>query len=598
MQRIIHWLEEGRGRQLVLGLGVCVGIVFFSLYLSYKRYRGPDAEVIFEQAVMAKSLAEGDGFSTLIRYPQAIAVLEAGDEWRFNRDEASPEIYNAPLYALILAGGLAILPESVIEWIWEAPDIKAYNADFYLLAVNLLLFWISCRLLWLLAFRLFNRRTAWVSLAAYFFSVSVWETVLAVSGLPLLSVLILSLMLVLQRLEVLRLKGVAGRFRTLAAFTFLAGLLSGLLFLTDYTSALLLIPVLTYFIVNMRGVLRWTAPLLLIVGFLLVSAPWMVRNLALTQSPVGLAWQEVGLRSGDPTASPGEARTRLQAEAPVVSLRKTVNKGLDGIKEVLRESVWSGGALLFASFFVAGLFYRFRESSTNTIRWLAGAIIAVLLLGQPFFDDGEGVRLPAAYLAPLIILFGSGFFLILLESTARRTPLERMGLITILLLFQALPLAHLALEPARGTYYAYPPYSPRLMHLMKTGLKEKFFPNFGLMADVPAGVAWYAQEPVWAQPVQYRDFDEILAYQPIGALYLSPEVLDRPFFGELLQEGGKRSWDDPRRNFSWGAVYAALPSDPLPRFFPLQKSLRIWDNTFVLMDLRALAPVVNKSVEN
>lgn len=598
MQRIIHWLEEGEGRRFVIGFGVCVGIVFFSLYLSYKRYRGPDAEAIFEQALVARSLAEGNGFSTPVRYPQAIAALEANDVWAFDQDQASPEIYQAPLYAIVLAAGLKVLPESVDNWIWEAPDFYAYNADFYLLAINLLLFWTSCGLLWVLAARLLNRRTAWVSLIAYFFSVSVWEGILGVSGLPLLSALVLALILVLHQMEVIRLKGVGGHSKSFLGLSLAAGLIAGLLFLTDYTTALLLVPVLVYLCLNLRGVQRWLSPVLLVVGFLIVSSPWMVRNMSLTGSPVGLAWQEIGLRSGDPTASPREIRTRLEAEAAPVSLRKAVNKGLSGIKENLRESVWSGGALVFAGFFFAGFFYRFRDSATNHIRWLAAAIIAVLLLGRPFFDDGEGLRLPAAYLAPLIILFGVGFFLILLESTAQRTKLERIGLIAILLLVQALPLSHLVLEPARGAYYAYPPYSPRLMHLMKTGLKDKFFQNFGLMADVPAGVAWYAQEAVWAQPEQYRDFDGILAYQPIGALYLSPEVLDRPFFGELLQIGGKRSWDDPRRNFSWGAVYATLSSGQVPSFFPLQKSLRIWDNTIVLMDVRALAPVDNKPAEN
>ncbi|WOO39744.1 hypothetical protein [Rubellicoccus peritrichatus] len=598
MQRIIHWLEEGQGRRFVIAAGVCIGIVFFSLYLSYKRYRGPDAEAIFEQALVAKSLAEGAGFSTPVRYPQAVAVLEANEVWSFEQDALSPELYQAPLYSIVLAGGLKVLPESLTAWLWEAPDFFAYHADFYLLAINLLLFWTSCGLLWVLAFRLFNRRTAWVSLAAYFFSVSVWEGVLGVSGLPLLSTLILALILVLQSLETLRLKGISAHLKWFAVLSLSAGLISGLLFLSDYTAALLLIPALIYFVIKLHGTQRWIAPLLLLVGFLIVSMPWMARNIALTGSPVGLAWQEIGLRSGDPTASPREIRTRLDNEAPAVSLRKAVNKGLNGIKETLREGVWSGGALLFAGFFFASFFYRFKITSTNNVRWLATGVIAMLLLGQPFLDDGEGLRLPAAYLTPLIILFGAGFFLILLESTAQRTQLERLGLIVILLLVQALPLSHLVLEPSRGAYYAYPPYSPRLMHLMKAGLKDKFFPNFGLMADVPAGVAWYSQEPVWAQPEQYRDMDGILAYQPIGALYLSPEVLDRPFFGELLQEGGKRSWDDPRRNFSWGAVYATLPSGQVPSFFPLQKSLRIWDNTFVLMDVRALAPVLNESAEN
>ncbi len=584
MQKLIHWLEEGKGRAVMGWVLAALFIVGFSIYLSHRRYTGPADEGTFTQALVAVSLVDGNGFSTPVRTPQVVAFLEAHDV-PFDPEEPLPELYHAPLYPLVLAGALAVLPEDFRAWLWEAPGLAAFRADFFLLAVNLLLFWLSCALLWLLARMLFNLRSAWVALGGYLLSVSVWEGVLGVTGLPLLVVLLLALLLVLNSVERRRREG----RKALGALA-LAGALCGLLFLSDYTAGLVALPVAGYLLWAFQKGGRGIAVGLLALGFFVISGPWMAREVALAGSPVGLAWQEVALRDGDPTASPHEVRNAMSAELPPLSLRKTINKGLDGLKGNLRSGLWTGGALVFAAFFVAGLFYRFKDPATDALRWLAAAIVVMLLLGQPFLDNGLGERLPTQWVAPLIIVFGAGFFLILIESTAQRSELERHGLVAIVLLLQGLPLAHLVLEPPSRAYYAYPPYSPRLMHLMKTGLQNKFYAGFGLMADVPAGVAWYSGEYVWAQPAQYRDFDAVLQRQPIGALYLSPAVLDRPFFAELLQDGGKRAWDDPRRNFSWGAVYAGLPGRTTPSFLPLQKTLRIWDNTYVLMDVRALRP--------
>ena len=54
--------------------------------------------------------------------------------------------------------------------------------------------------------------------------------------------------------------------------------------------------------------------------------------------------------------------------------------------------------------------------------------------------------------------------------------------------------------------------------------------RFGVMADVPAGVAWYSDHRVWAQPARLHDFYAITLEQSIGELLLTPKTLDRPFF--------------------------------------------------------------------
>ena len=538
MQKVVHWLEEGSGKRVILITGVLVGILFFSIFLSYKRYRGPSEELVFEQALMGRSLAEGKGFSTPVLYPQAVAYLNENGG-AYGGDANIPELYHAPLYSMVLAAGLWVLPQSTSAWLWATPEFAGFHADLYLLAVNLIFFWLCCGLVWWLSNCLFKQQVAWISLAAYVFSISVWEGVLGVNGYMIMSLLVLLLVLLIYYTEKSRASGLpfalAKSLWKIAAMAVVVALM----FLTEYTAILVLFPVLAYLTWALRGGLRWAGLAVYLLVFCVVISPWLVRNIAVSSSPVGLAWQNIALREGDPTAEPSAMRRSFSADTATISIRKTINKGLDGIKNNFRTHLWSSGALLFTAFFVAGLFYRFQNEVTNVVRWFVALLVLTLLLGQPFIDSGMLAFSAVVYLAPLVMILGVGFFLILLESTKRRTEFERYGLIAIVLLVNTLPLTHWLLEPSRGIYYSYPPYSPRLMHLAKTGLKDKFYPKFGLMADVPGGVAWYSQQTVWAQPIQYRDFDKVLDLQAIGALYLSPDVLDRPFFGKLLQEGGE-----------------------------------------------------------
>jgi hypothetical protein len=68
-----------------------------------------------------------------------------------------------------------------------------------------------------------------------------------------------------------------------------------------------------------------------------------------------------------------------------------------------------------------------------------------------------------------------------------------------LLGLQAVPLWHDVMEPRR-LHFHYPPYFPGLFMGMSRDLEMRGVGGrFGLMADVPAGVAWYGDHRVWAQ---------------------------------------------------------------------------------------------------
>ena len=61
-----------------------------------------------------------------------------------------------------------------------------FNADYYVLVINLIFFWISCLLVYFLGRRLYSPRAGLISLFGVLFSVGLWDQVMAVTGISIL----------------------------------------------------------------------------------------------------------------------------------------------------------------------------------------------------------------------------------------------------------------------------------------------------------------------------------------------------------------------------------------------------------------------------
>ncbi|MDQ5978312.1 MAG: hypothetical protein QG602_1286, partial [Verrucomicrobiota bacterium] len=148
-------MEHGRGARWMLLAVVLVGALLLSTIYSWKQFHGIPTEFAMQQAVLARQLARGEGFTTLVNYPQTYAVLDARGT-AFDDKRAYPELHHAPLYAMVLAGAFAVLPESVWQKQPSPPD--GWGPDYVVLVVNVLLFWLAVWLVWRLARRLFDTR--------------------------------------------------------------------------------------------------------------------------------------------------------------------------------------------------------------------------------------------------------------------------------------------------------------------------------------------------------------------------------------------------------------------------------------------------------
>jgi hypothetical protein len=578
-QELIHWLERGGGSRWVgFGALFCTALAI-TLVVSWRQFHGAASEATLAQADLGRQIASGAGFTTRVNYPQAVAYLgERGVH--FDPAVPYPEVYQAPLYAMTIAGALRLLPHSLRASLFAAAPAPPYGyaADYFLLVLNLVLFWVALWLAFDLGRRLFGAAPGWLAAIALFVSVPVWQQVVAVNGTALMMVLALGAFHAWWRVES------AADARGASVALSALGLLCGALFLSEYSAGVLVL-VAAAGAAHRFGAARWRALGLLAAGFAVIAAPWVVRNLEVTGIPVGLAVQNLALKYGDATAEPSVIHATLAARLPPIELNKVANKVLGGMQDAVRSRVWSGGAMWFAAFFAASWLYVFKSAPVNRLRWLFAISLLALVASQATFNSGDSERQAVVWLSPLIIVFGAGFFFVLLSSNAALGAWPR-SCAAVLIAMQAIPLAHDALDP-HWLHFQYPPYFPQLFQGMRRQLDASDAGGrYGLMADVPAGLAWYGQTRVWAQPATLRDFYAVQVEQPTGELLLTPRTLDRPFFSDLNAKSKAPSFltDSIPRIGEWGEVYGGLLTGNFPRGFPLSTPRKVTEDLYVLFN--------------
>lgn len=567
-QTWIHWLEQGGGARWLTRAALLLGLLVLSGVVAFKQFRGPRSEETLRQAVVARSLAGGGGYATPVQFPQAHELLKRRG-FAENGAAGTPELYQPPGYATVLAAAFASLPDATLAKLFAnvPPPPGGFGGDYLLLAVNGVLLWLAAFQAWQLGRALFDPAAGLIAAIALLVSVGAWEHTVAVDGTPLAMVLVLAVFEAARR-------ALVAESRRATAWWLFSGCVASAYFLTDYTAAVL-VPLLAVCAWR-RG--RIPAAAAVLAGALVVAAPWVVRNISLTGHLVGLAAQDLALRADDPTADPEVVRGTFSAASPAVSLNKVGNKTLTALRDALQKGLWSSGGLFLTAFFVTGWLYRFRRDEANELRALATAGLLALVLAQGACNSGEGERQATAVLAPVVILFGAGFFGVLVSSSNRLAAHPRLAMAGLLVL-QGIPLVHGLLEPRRA-HFSYPPYYPALFQEVAGELNGRGGSEPAWMADVPAGAAWYSGREVWAQPATLRDFFAIHADTPLSALVLTPHTLNRSYFGDLSRRRG----DEPSRFGDWADLYQALARGQVPARFPLARVQKVSDDTYVLLD--------------
>jgi len=586
-QEFIHSLEEGKGAKLVRSLVLLLLLAGFALIYHLNFTRNFTAPEAMDAAQLARNISEGNGFKTQFIRPLAVDMLrQTGNVPDKELKTSFPDITHPPLYPLLLAAWMKVLPfEFGIDP--EKQDFKRYQPEVLIQLLNQLLFFLVLLQVFRLGEKLFDNAVAWCSALVFLGAELYWQ--LSVSGLSTMLVLVLFLALAkaLVWFEEAANVGLGVKGKSSSWFSMMAlwvGILVGMGFMTSYAFGLVMLPVVV-FLVRFGGRFRGRALLFSLLAFVLVSMPWLVRNLNLSGNLFGTSglalYAQTAVFPGDtiertlfhqPSESAAEGGREEDDFKPGVAKRVGFWEIAEKLSRNLRHLLlaelpkFSGG--WFAVICLIGMVVPFRNPRLHRFRFFLLMTLAVFALGQALgrthLSDAETIMVELAdethrlggfaevapnlsdenllaIVGPVSFLFGAGLFFSLLDQWKVTLPEMRLAGGGVLVLASALPLL-LGFVLAKPYPVAYPPYYPPQIQFLKSvpaehGLQE-LKPDDLLMSDLPWAVAWYGGQdsmwlPITVQPAFYTLNDE---FRPVRALYFTEMTTDQRYVSRVFAD--------------------------------------------------------------
>ena len=591
VQDIIHRLDVGSGRRYFrVGLTVLALLTAVGGY-NLRAFRNMSSQEAMDAAQLARNLSEGKGYTTLFIRPLSIHLLKKINARNPGADSDSdlarlkgmhPDLANPPVYPVLLAGLMKVLPFDYMlpakpKPFWTSDGhFYRYQPDFLIGLFNQALFLATILSFYSLARRLFDPAVAWLSAILIMATELFWHFTVSGQSTNLLmlifSGLVWCLVLIEQEGRTLQ-GGRGGPF----AFAALAGACVGLGMLTRYSFGWLMIPVLA-FLVLFSGPRRVLLMLVALIVFAGVVAPWVVRNMNLSGTPFGTATYAVLETT---IIYPGNKLQRtLDPSFGSMSLLPFWFKLLANVRQIVQNELPRLGGSWLSAFFLVGLLLGFRNPALARLRYFVLFCLPVLIIVQALghthlSEDSPEINSENLLIivAPLVLVYGVGFFFLLLDQINLPVAELRYAVIFFFSLAISLPMILMFLPP-KISPIAYPPYNPAVIQFVAGWMK----PAELTMSDVPWAMAWYGQrQSVWltlkaspdaTDPTTHEDFLAINDFQkPIAALYLTPRTMDARFFSEWVSAG----------ELSWGSfILEGLVKKELPPTFPLHKMMRGW----------------------
>lgn len=596
LQELIHKFEVGEGAGWLRSLLGAVALLALAVIYDLREFKNFNSPEAMDIAQLSRNIAEGEGYTTHCirplsahllqqRYRENLKDLPPGGTTSTNHaglgadptflHSPHPDISNPPLYPILLAGLMKVAP-----FRYDIPANAAfytYQPELVIGLFNQVLFLLAAIQLYRLAKRLFDGSVALISTLLFVGGELFWR--FSISGLStmLLINLFLALAGVLARLD----EAARTPDRPLRASMFLAalaGVLAGAGMLTRYSYGWILIPVMIFIWLSGQQK-RWVLSVVALVSFVLVSAPWLLRNHQLSGHLFGTAGYSIYAES---KAFPSDHLER--ALSPAFNkvefeefLRKLVVNGVT----LLQEDLPKLGGSWASAFFLAGLLVAFRNPVLSRLRWFLicalGTWSLTQVLGRTYLSvenpvtNGENLL---AIVAPLVFMYGAAMFMTLLDQLEVPIPEMKHLATSGFVILSCAPLL-LTLLPPRLHPVAYPPYYPPVIQTLSGWMKTQEL----IMTDVPWAVAWYGRRnAMWTVLNAKEDFFAVSDFQkPISALYLTQRTTDAKFHSQMVKPQAT-TWE-------W-FILQGLVKTNLPAGFPLKKSMGGFDTVghFFLTD--------------
>ncbi len=579
LQDIIHKLEVGGGARFFrIGLSILVVLVLIVGY-NWRAFRNMSTQEAMDAAQLGRNIARGKGFTTLFVRPLSIYLLrkhsadtgQGGDRARLKT--MHPDLANPPVYPVVLAGLMKVLPfhypvpaKPVPFWT-SGGKFWRYQPDFLIALFNQFLFFLVVVAVFFLARRLFDAPVAWLSAILVAATEVLWR--FSVSGLSTTLLLLIFMGLVwsllLMEEEVRAPKwGPAGGL----GLAGVAGACVGLGGLTRYAFGWLILPVVV-FIVLFGGSRRVLMALAAVAVFAIMMGPWVARNYKGSGTPFGTATYAVLENS----MLFGEHRLERSIEPEVnnLSLVPFWQKFMLNSREIVQSDLPRLGGGWLTSFFMVGLLVGFRNPALRRLRYFVLMCVLMLSIVQALgrtqlSEDSPEINSEnlLVLLVPIVAIYGVSLFFLLLDQIALPFPEMRYIVMGVFILLVRLPII-LTFLPPRTIPVAYPPYFPPAIQNCSGWLNT----NELAMSDIPWAVAWYGdRQCVWLTLNAEKDFFAVNDFlKPVSLLYLTPATMDNRFLSQWIRAGEK----------SWGSfILESLSKKEIPPYFPLRKSQAGW----------------------
>jgi hypothetical protein len=578
IQYVIHKLETGAGARFFRVTAVLLTILALTLWYDAHAYRNLTTPEGMDAAQLARNIAEGKGYTTLFLRPLSLYLVQAHSEagttlslTNANFDfahvkSAHPDLANPPVYPVLLAGLMKILPFHYVvdlkKPFWsDNGKFSRYQPDFLIALFNQILLVAAIVMIFFLARKLFDPGVAWLSAILMIGCELLWR--FSVSGLS--TMLLLVIFLGLTRC-ILKIEEIASepqpRANRLLVLVVAAGVLTGVGALTRYAFGWMIVPVVM-FLILFSGQKKALHALVALGAFALVLAPWVVRNFAVSGTPFG-------------TASFAAAETTLLF--PQFQLERAIHPDMGHVlwlspylhklsangQSILTNNLTRFGGSWATLLFWTGLLLSFRSVTVRRMRYFLllclGTFVVVQALGQTQLSvespEVNSENLLVLFM-PLVFIYGVSLFLTLLDQINLPMLQLRYLIITAFAALCCLPMIA-ALLPPKTNPVVYPPYHPQDIQRTAGWMSE----NELMMSDVPWAVAWYGRRQcVWLTVNAEDDFNTINYWmKPIQALYLTPETMDSRFVSDWA--GRERSWGS--------FVLSVVTQHQIPSGFPLR----------------------------
>ncbi|MBJ7258272.1 MAG: hypothetical protein JHD33_01950 [Chthoniobacterales bacterium] len=526
IQGLLHQVEMGPLKLLIVRASFFVFVGGLAALYLFFNFRGLESETAMDQAQLGRQIAAGGGYSTLYVRPMAV--------WQFLENRGAmpagliPDTYNSPLNPAINA----VLLRPIKRWWPMEPSDVIYTADRVIAAGGILIFLASVAVVFFLVREIFDRKIAWLTASLVLLTDMMWR--FAVSGLPqnaalfLFTVSLVFLHRALQSRE-------AGRTGWMLMQLAAVALLLGLATLAHPLVAWIFLGFLGFTAVWFRP--RSVSALLVFFVFLLVVAPWMIRNYLVCGNPLGLGIYAI---LDGTTGSESFFMRNLQPDMSAFgAVRAKMRSGFTGQFENL--FTFLGFSPAAAAFFFA-LLHIFRLNATNMLRWCVVLMWFGAAIGMALFTPQGAVSANQLHMlfVPVFAAYGMAFLLVLWNRLEIHFPPARNAFLGAVCAIAALPMA-VNLVTAPTSRVAWPPYVPPFINAICQWMK----PGEVICSDMPWATAWYGGRLSLLLPSTVEQFLSLHDYKllggPINGLYLTPVSGNRPFLSQIAR-GEYAAW--------------------------------------------------------